>query len=315
MEAVPWRSARPLYATSVARVVGSQSPARPPAGARYLDEGWDSEVYEVTDPRGVAWIFRFPKRARVQAGQRVERALLPRLEALLQVPIPRLERFGEPGGEFPFSFLGYRRLEGVPASLVPADRADLDACATVLAAFLSRLHAFPVEEARRLGVSQTADVPRPTDRREHYRTILAEIAPTLGPALARRAAAFLEQDEAAPRDGPAVLVHDDLGDEHVLLSPDGRRVVGVIDWGDVAIGDPAVDFAGLWKWLGEPLGGRVLDRYEGPLDPGLVPRARAGGTFASLSGAWYGVRTGRPEYVASGLRGLTNCLPDDATLP
>jgi len=40
-----------------------------------------------------------------------------------------------------------------------------------------------------------------------------------------------------------VLTHSDLGPEH-LLCRDGR-LVGVIDWGDARVGDPALDYS----WL------------------------------------------------------------------
>ncbi len=51
--------------------------------------------------------------------------------------------------------------------------------------------------------------------------------------------------EAAPRDWSAersTLVHGDLYARHLLIDGDGRPS-GVIDWGDVHLGDPAIDLA------------------------------------------------------------------------
>ncbi len=45
-------------------------------------------------------------------------------------------------------------------------------------------------------------------------------------------------------DHPLALIHHDLAPEHILVTPDGTRIAGVIDWGDLALGDPALDFAG-----------------------------------------------------------------------
>ena len=44
---------------------------------------------------------------------------------------------------------------------------------------------------------------------------------------------------------------DERWAEHVLINPHSGSVNAIIDWGDTAIGDPAVDFAGLYTWYGE----------------------------------------------------------------
>ena len=49
-----------------------------------------------------------------------------------------------------------------------------------------------------------------------------------------------------------VLRHGDFGTSNTLYSSEQRRVVGIIDFGHAGIGDPAVDFAGLYVSYGEP---------------------------------------------------------------
>ncbi|MDA0174244.1 phosphotransferase [Solirubrobacter taibaiensis] len=46
------------------------------------------------------------------------------------------------------------------------------------------------------------------------------------------------------------FIHGDLGAEHVFA--DGDRITGVIDWGDAAIGDPAIDHGRLLRDFGAP---------------------------------------------------------------
>jgi hygromycin-B 7''-O-kinase len=48
---------------------------------------------------------------------------------------------------------------------------------------------------------------------------------------------------AAP-EPPKVLIHGDVAPQNVLSTPDGH-LSGLIDWGDAAVADPAVDFAKL----------------------------------------------------------------------
>ena len=61
-----------------------------------------------------------------------------------------------------------------------------------------------------------------------------------------------------------VLVHNDVSAEHILLDEAARAITGVIDWGDVAIGDPAVDLAGVFHWGGPAFVDAVLQAYRGP---------------------------------------------------
>lgn len=51
--------------------------------------------------------------------------------------------------------------------------------------------------------------------------------------------------------------------EHILLDSTGREVTGIIDWCDIAIGDPAVDLTGLFHWCGELFPRSGLSNYTG----------------------------------------------------
>ena len=65
----------------------------------------------------------------------------------------------------------------------------------------------------------------------------------LDPALRR----CWEAGVAAPIDAPRSWFHGDLHGRNVLVK-DGR-LAGVIDWGDMAAGDPACDLAAVWMLL------------------------------------------------------------------
>jgi aminoglycoside phosphotransferase (APT) family kinase protein len=99
----------------------------------------------------------------------------------------------------------------------------------------------------------------------------------------------LVADAAALAFEPA-LIHADLGPEH-LLCDDSGRLVGVIDWGDVAVGDPALDYA--WLLHGA---GVTLD-----VDDDLRRRALVYHRLAPWYDVAYGLDTGRGELVARGL--------------
>jgi len=305
MSAKPWHSDHALDAATVSALVAAQCPDLAPVEAKYLDEGWDSVVYEVN--RG--WIFRFPKRAEAQACHDLECALLPRLADVVPLPIPRPSRRGTPGPAYPLRFMGYERLPGTPAISLPLDAADLDACGRQCGEFLTALHAFPAADARALGVRAASM----EGRFERWRAAMLErletIAPALSPALAARSRAFLAGPMPSASAAPGRLVHYDLGDAHFLLDVGTRRVSGVIDWGDVCVGDPAMDLAGLWQWLGEPLVRRALESYRGvAIDDEVLSRARVAAAVIAFSTLWYGIEARRAEYVLSGVRSLDHTL-------
>ncbi|MEI2777854.1 MAG: aminoglycoside phosphotransferase family protein [Tetrasphaera sp.] len=92
--------------------------------------------------------------------------------------------------------------------------------------------------------------------------------------------AFLAErpPEGAPHN---ILCHNDLGDEHVIVDTARSDVVGVIDWSDAVLGDPARDFALLMFDFGPAFCERTLAAYDRPVDSDLCSRAR-----------WFGARAG-----------------------
>ncbi len=92
------------------------------------------------------------------------------------------------------------------------------------------------------------------------------------------------------------LVHADLGPDHLLVR-DGR-LVGVIDWGDVRVGDPALDYS--WLLNGPFTGWDV--------DPDLRRRARFYHRLAPWYEAHYGVFTNQPAHIERGIAGITERL-------
>jgi aminoglycoside phosphotransferase (APT) family kinase protein len=77
-------------------------------------------------------------------------------------------------------------------------------------------------------------------------------------------------------------------------------VSGIIDWGDAAIGDPAVDFAGLYTWYGEIWLESVLESYLGPLDSEVISRTRYLATCFAIHTLALGQDLDRPRWIKAG---------------
>src|SRR6266581_4484040 len=71
-----------------------------------ITRGWDSFVLEVNGEL----IFRFPMRDDVVAYLQKELHLLPVLEQALSTPIPHFEYIGHGDANYPYMFVGYRKL-------------------------------------------------------------------------------------------------------------------------------------------------------------------------------------------------------------
>jgi aminoglycoside phosphotransferase (APT) family kinase protein len=244
---------------------------RSPRTILEIDDGYDFEVAIVDDD----WVFRFPRRPAVEEALELEIALLPALAPALPVDVPSFEHISRNP-----LFVGYRLIRGEP--LVDEDDDGVRA-------FLEALH----------GVDASGLPLERLDWVESYRQQCAEFERLVLPLVekdCRAQARRLFGDAEILVDFTPALLHADLGPAHLLVH-DGR-LAGVIDWGDMRLGDPALDYA----WL---LNGPFPDW---DVDPDLRRRAR----FYHRLGPWYeahyGLFTNRPAHVERGLAGIRDRL-------
>lgn len=105
---------------------------------------------------------------------------------------------------------------------------------------------------------------------------------------------------------PPVLVHGDLHVRHLLVDSDGRAT-GVIDWGDTALADPAVDLM-----IGyTAFSGRAREAFlaaYGPLDGVRELRARVLGLHVSAVLTEYASDEGLRELAAEALLGMARAV-------
>lgn len=253
-------------------------------------------------------MFRFPKRPDVERQLFIERAVLPFLAERTSVPVPAFSFHGVPSALFPMHFAGYEKLTGVPAIATEPPAADPGGRqARVLGVFLSSLHAFPVETAVALDVPTCPAALLLEEVREETLSDLHRVREVLPDAPEADWRRFFER----PPDGAGVtpvLVHGDLAAEHILIDPDAEEITGIIDWSEVAVGDPAIDVAGLCHWGGTGLAAAVLSHYRPRPDDGLLARARYLGACRGVGDIVFGLESGRSEYRDAGVRALELCL-------
>ena len=254
------------------------------------------------------WVFRFPAVASAQATLRRELALLPALQGALPLAVPAVEHVGRCDEQLVFA--AYRTVPGDPLTAagfaaVPA-RAQ-GAVLAELAGFLNALHAFPVHTARRAGVAEQllsgAYHPAQRDLPGRVRDLMpaADIA-RLGDIFAR-----YERDHRRERAALALL-HSDLKPAHVLYDSVTQCVTGVLDWGDVALGDPDFDLAVIAMFFGDEFLARLLEHLP-VRDPDTVfAKARFFTTVRWLQDILYDVEVDGPHAAEASIARLHDHL-------
>jgi 8-oxo-dGTP pyrophosphatase MutT (NUDIX family) len=244
--------------------------------------GWASWTFEVDGAR----IVQFPRDADVAAGHARARQLLPELAVHLtfSVPVPRV--LTDHQG---LAVQYYERIRGEPLRAEAFD-------ARVVGAMLRDLHSFPAERARVL-----LDDPGTVESwRAGYEAIWPDIEARVLPLVPEGLAAQLTDEYRSTLSDAAFkpcLVHRDLGLEHLLVG----ETPGMIDFEDVAVGDPAIDFAGIFNACGLTTARETMHHY-GPVDADFGARLRFYRWMGSVHAAIHALNTGDADLLDGALR-------------
>jgi aminoglycoside phosphotransferase (APT) family kinase protein len=213
--------------------------------------GWDNQLWRLGDDLAV----RLPWQTD-GAGARLlkENRWLPVLAPLLPLPVPVPQRLGRPSARYPHPWIVTTWVPGAPADRDPVTSST--PAADALAAFLTALHRPAPDDApagrgrggalKRKGTGFTRQFAALADLGAAVTAVAdAEQEPPPDPRAVR---AIWDDAVAAPRwDGPPSWLHGDLHPANVLTA-DGD-LSGVIDFGDLCAGDPALDLAAAWILL------------------------------------------------------------------
>ena len=262
----------------VTRLLAAQHPDLATLPVAPLASGWDNAVFRLGDELTV----RLPRR---QIGADViatEQRWLPELALRLPLPTPRPLRVGMPTAEYPWRWSICPWLPGNTAATSPP--ANLTDAARALGAFVAALH-----------------TPAPTDAPFNpYRSVpLCARAQRLQQRVAQLTTAIdvdaVQQLWQALSSRPVwshspTWMHGDLHAMNVLVHE--GRISAVIDFGDLAAGEPAPDLAVAWM-LFAPAERAVFRAASGAIDTDTWARGRGWALVFAL------------EYLANSADNLT----------
>ncbi|MFI6490222.1 aminoglycoside phosphotransferase family protein [Streptomyces sp. NPDC050564] len=202
--------------------------------------------------------------------------LAPHLPLRVSEPVAK----GEPGEGYPYPWSVYRWLEGEPATT--EGLVDPVAAAVQLAGFITALHKLDATGGPGPEPSNAFRGVPMGDERDSLAAearVRPKIEALKGMVDTDAVTEVWEAALAAPAwDAPPVWIHGDLATGN-LLAVDGR-LSAVIDFGTLAVGDPAVDLLPAWMFL--PAQARGAFRAALDLDDATWARGRGWALAGSL---------------------------------
>jgi len=268
--------------------------------------GGSFRVFEVNG----GLIFRFPHSHDGGDLLRRERRVYNCLQPILPFPIPRYEYFAEGCALFHRPVAGYRKLHGVALQDCALDGAALQNVAAQIGEFLSILHSTPP------GMVEAAGIPSitPQELRERQRTFYAEIRRHVFPVLGAEEKVWTEAlfepflaDEANWA-FELVLIHGDFDSSNILCDPALGRVVGILDFEEANLGDPAWDFCVLAAEYGPAFLHDLLGVYHQPQDARLQRRIAYHARRILYHELLYGIQEDAQLFTDHGLERLRRAM-------
>ncbi len=255
--------------------------------SRQILGGWENFVLEVNHDL----VFRFPINNETEQRLRTEIELLSRISKLLPVRVPEYKYVWRGNTEHRYWFGGYHKIDGVPLRRIPVGR-DRRTLVKEISRFLQQLHSISLKGHIPHHLPAYSARTWSGRLQYQYRNIRKIVLPTLSPRLRDYSETFWKGllDSFAREEFKPTLTHADLSVENILVSPQNRRLNGILDWGYAQIGDPALDFSHLM--IDRPrLGNEILKLYPAE-DQGFQRRAQ----WYAESEAYYDIMWGIENY-------------------
>ncbi len=266
----PWEADSEVSMEQAAYLIERQFPELSPLRIEPYGAGWDNMVFLVNG----SLVFRFPRRKLavplIEHEMRVLREIAPHLT--LPIPVPAF--LGTSGGAYPYPFAGYAQLPGTTACRAGLTDSGRTQMAVPLAIFLAGLHGIPIDAATlawapRDELDRANVAKRGPMARQRLQALEPRLPDTDIPILLKLIDSLTC---TSAFNGTLHWVHGDLYARHLLVDSAGW-LCGAIDWGDVHLGDPAIDLSIAFSFL--PPHARSLFRSAyGVIDGPTWDRAR-----------------------------------------
>ncbi len=206
-------------------------------------QGVDNRTFRI----GNKYLARLPS-AKCYEGQVLkEQKFLPLLKIHLSYNIPTFVKIGKPSKNYPFNWSIYEWIEGKSLNLVdqeiqtPVFKKDL---AIELANFLNELHKIPIESGVNSGKHNFYRGSHPRVYEKNFFEDLEELKHIFN--IEKLKKIWQENIKPSYKETP-VWVHGDIAIGNLLIQK--SKLHAILDFGCMAIGDPACDLVIYWNYF------------------------------------------------------------------
>jgi len=301
----PWDAQWPLDDAEAARRIAKAFPQLADQPVRFLSAGWDNHVFRCGDQL----LFRFPRRPVAVDLLRSEAAVLPLLAPHLPAAVPAALHWC-PADSTGQPFAGVPWIPGQTACRVDPVRLASPQLAASLGTFLRALHHIPVQDALARAIPDDrygrTHLPRRCEVVDEHTDTLARL---LGPR-STEVRAMLHSWKHSPIPTARSVIHGDLYARHVLVSKN-NELAGVIDWGDLHLGCPALDLAVAWSVVPRTTRAAFFSAY-GPTDPHTLRLARFQALYHACRTLVYADDIADEPLLRASHRAIASVLDDPA---
>ncbi len=256
-----------------------------------IDHGWNKTVILLDNEI----VFTFPKNQEAKSKFKAEIEILPILSKKITLPIPNFQYI--PTDK---SFAGHDFVQGEPLTIEcfkKLNSSQQNQIAKQVSDFLNELHNFSITRAKRNGVTLAWSEK---DARSYYadqaKTVYKKLSPSDNSLLENIFDTYC--NGKIKKDFKKTVVHQDLTSDHILFAPKTKMVCGIIDFGDIQISDPAVDFSKLWEYS-ENFVDKVLSGYQSK-DKNLKSRSYRWYIYQCIGNMYCGITMKRKDYWQKG---------------
>ena len=229
-------------------------------------QGHDNRTYRLGDhmlirmPTAECYALKIPK----------EQELLPQLAKHLSVSIPVPIKMGKPSTDYPYPFSIYTWLPGKSINLLTLTEQEKEQLAFDLAKFLKDLQAITDVEGPEPGQHNWWRGDHVSVYDKGAREQIAGLTEVID---ASKALALWDQACTTKWDQKPLWIHGDFAIGNILM--DDGKLSAVIDFGGVALGDPACDLVIAWTYLSGKAREIFISKMDMDSDTWLRARAWA----------------------------------------
>lgn len=224
---------------------------------KIISEGWTNLVIEIN----TRWIFRFI-RNKNNFQLALERDFLPKFASISPVIIPHPVMSGD-------GYLAYRKIIGerfAPNRYLLFSPIQKTKLLKLLGEFLTCLHDFSFTHPY---LSEA-----PYGGSDFWSDLWLLVKDHLSEATKDKAENYFidvfKQISTIPV--TKTLIHSDLGTNNILVNFEQSNLAGIIDFGDLCMGDPAADFAGFYRNFGRQFVEELLQYYQRSIESNFWAR-------------------------------------------